>query len=193
MLQPGPEILSRTYGHAKLTIEQMHPTKEEAVAAGHLYYFTGKPCKHGHVAPRLIAGKYCYCYVCKKQNHDKWHRKVFGPPRILKTAEQKAEQRRAYYQANREKIKAYRLANKERIKAQRQRHYEANKEKINSRNKAFRDANKDRISATEKAYYERNREEILAQRREYRLKNREKINQQARERYRRMKKEQAQS
>lgn len=52
-------------------------TRNTARAEGQLYYFTGKPCKHGHVYHRLVANATCMrCVldrtaVWKKQNWDK--------------------------------------------------------------------------------------------------------------------------
>ncbi len=34
-------------------------TREDAAAAGLTYYFTGKPCKHGHTAPRYVTTGAC--------------------------------------------------------------------------------------------------------------------------------------
>ena len=38
-------------------------TRAEAKATGAKYYFTGEPCKHGHVAPRKTKGS---CVECLK-------------------------------------------------------------------------------------------------------------------------------
>jgi 5-methylcytosine-specific restriction endonuclease McrA len=38
-------------------------TRSEAKAAGAKYYFTGEPCKHGHIAPRKTKGA---CVECLK-------------------------------------------------------------------------------------------------------------------------------
>lgn len=35
------------------------PAKREAIAAGKTRYFTGKPCKRGHVAERLVCNNAC--------------------------------------------------------------------------------------------------------------------------------------
>jgi hypothetical protein len=37
-------------------------SRAEAKAKGLKRYFTGKPCKHGHVAERYIAGRCIECY-----------------------------------------------------------------------------------------------------------------------------------
>jgi len=34
-------------------------TRAEAVAAGLTTYFTGKPCKHGHIASRRVENRCC--------------------------------------------------------------------------------------------------------------------------------------
>lgn len=38
-------------------------TRQQALMDGDKKYFTGKPCKHGHISPRLIMGA---CLECKK-------------------------------------------------------------------------------------------------------------------------------
>lgn len=38
-------------------------TRQQAILDGDKSYFTGKPCKHGHISPRLIMGA---CLDCKK-------------------------------------------------------------------------------------------------------------------------------
>ena len=54
-------------------------TRAEAVARGVKHYFTGKPCKHGHVSVRYVGGR--RCVACEK------------------------EYQQGYYVANREKIR----------------------------------------------------------------------------------------
>jgi len=38
-------------------------TRKEAKAQGAKFYFTGEPCSHGHIAPRLVKGT---CVECRK-------------------------------------------------------------------------------------------------------------------------------
>ena len=42
---------------------QLPKTRKEAQASGEKYYFTGEPCKHGHIAPRKTKGA---CVECLK-------------------------------------------------------------------------------------------------------------------------------
>ena len=44
-------------------------TRSEALAAGKSTYWTGKPCKHGHVAERYVASK--TCCQCSNANANK--------------------------------------------------------------------------------------------------------------------------
>jgi hypothetical protein len=34
-------------------------TRPEALLSGDMYYFSGKPCKHGHIAPRFTSTRAC--------------------------------------------------------------------------------------------------------------------------------------
>ena len=43
-------------------------TRNEALANGDMYYFTGIECKHGHVSPRMASSK--GCYVCLRARDD---------------------------------------------------------------------------------------------------------------------------
>lgn len=54
----------RTYGRDKLTPEQLPQTKKEALQTGQIYYFTGIPCRHGHLSPRY--SKNDQCVECRR-------------------------------------------------------------------------------------------------------------------------------
>ena len=160
------------YGSNNLTIEQMHSSRAEAIAAGHSHFFTGKPCKHGHIEIRSV--KNSVCLAC----------------------------RQVYYLKNREKIlqsmKKYAETNKDKIKKRKRQHFQANrgkyresgrewsednKEKLAAYKKEYRENNKEKISAYQKKYREDNKEKLIA----YRKKNREKIYAYNRKRYHELK------
>ena len=46
-----------------MDISKLPKTRAEAKATGATHYFTGEPCKHGHVAPRKTKGA---CIECVK-------------------------------------------------------------------------------------------------------------------------------
>ena len=51
-------------------------SKREAVAAELSYYFTGKPCKRGHLAPRHVNNQVCVdCLLAWKKANPHSHRK----------------------------------------------------------------------------------------------------------------------
>ena len=158
----------KRYGSNNLTIEQMHSSKTEAIAAGHSHYFTGKPCKHGHIEIR--DAKSTDCLAC----------------------------RQVRYQKNREKIlqymKKHAEANKDQIKEQKRQHFQANREKYRESGRKWSENNKEKISAYNKKYRENNREKISAYRKNnkekmiaYRKNNREKIYAYNRKRYHELK------
>jgi hypothetical protein len=92
--------------------------------------------------------------------------------------------RKAYREANKQKIKAYnksyselyREANKDKIKRYKQAYHEANKEKISEKSKEYRQANKDKINAKRKLYREANKEKIKIYKKLHYEANKEKIN-----------------
>lgn len=47
-------------------------TRAEAIAKGARHYFTGKPCRRGHIAPRVLLGKCGTCTICRKINTATW-------------------------------------------------------------------------------------------------------------------------
>ena len=74
---------------------------------------------------------------------------------------QTAAQKKAWYEANREKVSAQKKA-----------WYEANREKVSAQKKAWYEANREKVSAQQKAYREANRADYNAYMREYMKKRR---------------------
>jgi 5-methylcytosine-specific restriction endonuclease McrA len=77
------------------------------MAAGAKYYFTGEPCKHGHVAPRKTKGA---CLECLKAEWEagKEKRTAYFIEYNKSKAGQAAKQR--YYEANKDAVKARAMA-----------------------------------------------------------------------------------
>jgi hypothetical protein len=76
----------------------MPKTRKEAQTTGAKYYFTGEPCKHGHVAPRKTKG---VCVECMKVEWEEalQKRATYFAEYNKSDAGQAAKER--YYQANR--------------------------------------------------------------------------------------------
>ena len=53
-----------------MNLEDVPSSPSQAKAAGSRIYFTGKPCKYGHIAHRIARNK--ECYECSKARRDKW-------------------------------------------------------------------------------------------------------------------------
>lgn len=79
-------------------------SRKDAQEVGLKYYYTGKPCKHGHVVERRVND--CNCMECrkilKKQYYEKYPEKSrYGTP------ENKQKQKRRYYKKHKESISEY--------------------------------------------------------------------------------------
>ena len=121
---------------------QLPRTRKEAQASGEKYYFTGEPCKHGHIAPRKTKGA---CIECLKVE---WAEAAVKRAEYFveyNNREAVKDKKSEWYQANREQVilaastrplhvkKEYQLAWKERnktwvradTKARRRKHREA--------------------------------------------------------------------
>jgi hypothetical protein len=46
--------------------------RQKALKKGATRYFTGEPCKHGHVAELITSNS--VCVVCDSKRHAQWHR-----------------------------------------------------------------------------------------------------------------------
>jgi len=75
-------------------------TRKEALALGMPHYYTGKPCKHGHIALRLVKGT---CVECRKME---WVESNERRKDYFKTADAVKAAKRRYYEKNREKVLA---------------------------------------------------------------------------------------
>lgn len=115
----------------------------DARAAGATHYFTGKPCKKGHVAPRFACNS--ACAVCEKQ-------------RVGSNQEYHRAKNRAWRIANPERfragVKAWTDANPDRRKAISNNWYAANRERHLATGKAWIEANPGRRQALGKARYD---------------------------------------
>lgn len=127
-------------------------TRAEAKATGAKYYFTGDPCKHGHIAPRKTKGA---CVECLKVE---WAQALETRAEYYKEynkseAGQKAK--KDYYARNRDAViaRAFDRPTGEKSEAKK-RYKESNpdlyKELVSVRRRRFRDATPKWLSAEQK-------------------------------------------
>jgi 5-methylcytosine-specific restriction endonuclease McrA len=76
-------------------------TRAEAKATGATHYFTGEPCKHGHIAPRKTKGA---CVECLKVEWEKGNQIRAEYFRQYNQNDLVKERKHAWYAANREKV-----------------------------------------------------------------------------------------
>jgi hypothetical protein len=93
-------------------------TRKEALAIGYSRYFTGKPCKHGHVAERYTTSRQCTkCNAVRWKNEPIERRrqywKNYYTDEVRTRRTEKARQRR---QLNPYKRKQYRADYKKRLR-----------------------------------------------------------------------------
>ena len=83
--------------------------RAEAIALGLKWYFTGKPCKHGHIDLRQVSDK--SCKTCGKIKFAKWEAK-----NLAKRAQDKRNARLKNPEKYREIAKKYRESDPDRYK-----------------------------------------------------------------------------
>jgi len=76
-------------------------SREEAKQTGSKYYFTGQPCKHGHIAPRKTKGS---CLDCLKAEWTKGNETRAEYFRQYNAREEVKDKKNEWYLNNREKV-----------------------------------------------------------------------------------------
>jgi len=146
-------------------------TRAGAKARGLRRYFTGEPCKRGHVAEKWTAGG--RCVECAREWREVNVEKERERLRIYREAnvEKVREVMHQYYAANREKCDALNRKwvqnNREKIREASRKRYEANPEEERERQRQSRKANREKCRARERKYKAANRVRIRRQNREY--------------------------
>ena len=111
-------------------------TRAEAKATGAKYYFTGEPCKHGHIAPRKTKGS---CLECLKDEWTKGNETRAEYFRAYNQREDVKERKNEWYQENRDHvIQAAATRPAERLREYRNAWKEANKVQVRADTKARR-------------------------------------------------------
>ena len=82
---------------------QLPKTRKEAQELGVKYYFTGEPCKHGHIAPRKTKGS---CVECLKVEWQEAAEKRVNYFREYNKREDVRDRKNDWYLANKEQVVA---------------------------------------------------------------------------------------
>ena len=84
-----------------MDIANLPKSRPEAKAIGSKYYFTGEPCKHGHIAPRKTKGS---CVECLKVEWEKANSTRAEYFRSYNESDAGKQAKRRYYEANKEQV-----------------------------------------------------------------------------------------
>jgi len=68
----------RKFEWTKKDLRALPKSKGEALAEDGRYYFSGSPCKYGHLCPRLLSG---YCLECSRKISRDYHRRLSAEKR----------------------------------------------------------------------------------------------------------------
>lgn len=130
-------------------------TRAEAKARGLGRYFTGKPCKHGHVAERVTANGSCWpCSAARAKSH----RPGWAAKNKDKLNAYDRERRRQHP----ERHQAYYAKNADRIRERQRKRAAANPEKNRNRVKAWAAENPEAVKRTHRKWVLANPEKIAA-------------------------------
>jgi hypothetical protein len=94
---------------------QLPKTRKEAMETGATHYFTGEPCKHGHIAPRKTKGT---CVECQRIEWERSNEKRAEYFQAYNNSDAGKAAKKKYYENNKEivKIKAMTRSNEQRQK-----------------------------------------------------------------------------
>lgn len=124
-------------------------TRAEARELGLPRYFTGKPCKRGHVVERHTITR--DCVECKSAYRSENRKEIL------------------------EKNKAYYNDNRDRLLEQKKAYYNDNRDIILEKQKVYNSENRDSKREYDKDYHSKNREKRLEQRKSYYSENTDKF------------------
>lgn len=127
-------------------------SRKEALDKGLRHYFTGKPCKNGHLSLRLT--KQCNCLEC-----DAEAKRNASPEKKKALAEKALSKRNANIEAARARENAYNERNREKRKLYSEWYRLENKEYFTEYNKRYAIENKDAIRETSRKYLAKLRKE----------------------------------
>jgi hypothetical protein len=153
-------------------------SRKEAMEKGLKRYFTGKPCKHGHVAERFIVSK--ACRECGNERYKNNKDAIIERTKEYRKNNKDAirERTKEYRKNNKDAIREYLKNNKDAIRDRKKEYYKNNKDAIRDRQEEYRKNNKDTIreyyknnKGTIREYCKNNKDAIRDRKKEYRKNN----------------------
>lgn len=140
-------------------------TRKEAKERGLKFYFTGKPCKRGHVCERYVCNH--QCLKCTENQ---------GKDYYENNKDIVLERQRKHYDENKVRIlqrnREYHHETKDYQSERSKRYYLENKECVLLRNKKFREENPEHCSEIQRKSHQKNKHKYTKRIRQYYIENR---------------------
>lgn len=131
-------------------------TRQDAKQSGEKFYFTGKPCVHGHIDKRQTSNG-C-CYTCSKirfiEYSEKNREKIQS--RRERTRDTRNAKNREYRAKNKEKRRKYIEENRDRIQKKQREYFLKHKDHLAHKAKLWRERNKEKLSKINSEKYREN-------------------------------------
>lgn len=135
--------------------------RADAIASGAATYYTGEPCRKGHLSPRRAdSGS---CLACQSERHKSEAFKQYDKTR----REQKTRNATAYRRRHPDRVKASKKAsdkkNSDRVRTWARRWADENRDRYNDVKRAYRDANIESARASNLRWQRANKDKTKAQ------------------------------
>ncbi|MCC6486713.1 MAG: HNH endonuclease, partial [Candidatus Hydrogenedentes bacterium] len=165
--------------------------RKEAKAAGLQHYFTGRPCKRGHVDRRITSKGICVACTRERSarpDQAEWKKQHYQRNRSVirqrqaeyrtRNAESLKVARQAFCRANPEIVfqwkRSDRMRRRDKIRESKKRYVEKNRERVRAAKRAYYEANADRAREDSRRAYERNKAHLIRLAKEWQKRNPEK-------------------
>jgi len=143
-------------------VSDLPKSKAEAKAMGALYYFTGKPCKQGHLASKLTSNSGCIeCRALEKVKHrDRYieRKRKYRSENLEKCRESVRNWAKKYPERAKQKSRESQIRNWDKIVQYHREWRDKNREKVRAWSNSYNIKNKDKVKKMIKDWGERNPE-----------------------------------
>lgn len=134
---------------------QLPKTRKQAKEGKSPQYYTGKPCKHGHICPRQTSNG--TCVSCQSITRDKYYltpkgkqglKEYVSRPDVKEKRKNAARnKRRDNPELAREAARKYRITHSDKIKSYQSQYSKLNREALNAKRKIWAEDNPEKIKA----------------------------------------------
>lgn len=139
---------------AEISIDALPRTRKEAIERGFKHYFTGRPCKRGHIKPRVVTGR--QCVDCSRNAARMWA--IANPDRTREISRAFEARHRTEITA---RVRSARAIDPDRTRKIGREQYKANRRKRCDQAKARRAANLEKARKRDRDQYADKRDDLL--------------------------------